>query len=336
MTLQTRLRVISIGIVAENKERDNPEVLITPIEILPFQLGEVKEDKTTFFSKGLDGFGKEWSAQVDVDKTIKATWLSLETNRETPPNLMRGEQVLLWQYADTDKYFYTSMGRDDPLRRLETVVYRWSNEPDVTKDIEALTDENSYRLTISTHESKIELVTNKNNGEPFAYQCLLDTKNGKFTFTDDVDNYLFLDSANTHIKAHNKDTTFFELNKKDINGYAPQDMTFTVDRDVSITVGRHMTFDIGGNYSTTVGGSETVDVKGSISIKSGGPLTVNNPSTKYTTPNTEFTGNVKIGGALNVSGGITGEGTIKGKSGDFKDFKASNPINAKTVYAPDG
>ena len=49
MTLQTRLRVISIGIVAENKERDNPEVLITPIEILPFQLGEIKQDEKTFY-----------------------------------------------------------------------------------------------------------------------------------------------------------------------------------------------------------------------------------------------------------------------------------------------
>lgn len=336
MTLQTRLRVISIGIVAENKERDNPEVLITPIEILPFQLGEIKQDEKTFYSKGLDGFGGEWSAQVDIDKTLKATWLSLETNRETPPDLMRGEQVLIWQYADTDKYFYTSMGRDDVLRRLETVVYRWSNVPDPTTDVEAMTDENSYRLTLSTHDQKIELVTNMNNGEPFAYQFLLDTKVGKFTLTDNVDNYIFLDSENTHIKAHNKETTFFELNKKDINAYAPQDMTFTVDRDVKMTVGRHVAFDIGGNYSTSVGGNETVDVKGSISIKSGGNLTVNNPSTKFTTPNTEFTGNVKIGGALNVAGGITGEGTIKGKSGDFKDLKASSPIDGKTVHAPDG
>ena len=159
MTLQTKLRVISIGIVAENKERGVPEVYVTPIEILPFQIGDVEEDNRTYYSKGLDGFGRQWSAQVDVDKTLKATWLSLETNRETPPDLMRGEQVLIWQYADTDKYFYTSMGRDDVLRRLETVIYRWSNVPEPTEDVENLTDENSYRLTISTHDQLIELVT---------------------------------------------------------------------------------------------------------------------------------------------------------------------------------
>jgi len=336
MTLQTKLRVISIGIVAENKERGVPEVYVTPIEILPFQIGDVEEDNRTYYSKGLDGFGRQWSAQVDVDKTLKATWLSLETNRETPPDLMRGEQVLIWQYADTDKYFYTSMGRDDVLRRLETVIYRWSNVPEPTEDVENLTDENSYRLTISTHDQLIELVTNKYNEEPYAYRFSLNTKDGIFTITDDVENYVFLDSANTHIKAHNKDKSMFELNKKNINAYAVENISLVADQDISFKAGRHMTIDVGQNMTTTVGGNETITVKGSISIKSDGNLTVNNPSTKFTTPSAEFTGNVTIGGNLGVKGGITGDGQIKGKAGDFKDLKVASPIQGKTSFAPDG
>jgi len=303
----TQLRVISIGIVAENKVRDNDIVKVMPIEIFPYLKDEIKDNTTAYFGAGLDSDGREYTVQVDIDTTLDAKWLSLETNRVTPPDLIKGEQVLIWQYGDEDKYFYTSMGRDDRLRRLETITHRYSNISDLEEDVEGLTAENSYEVTVSTHDKYIHITTNKYDEEPFAYSIKLDTKTGNLRINDDVGNFMLLDSEKTLIRMENQSGTWWELNKEVINGYAPDSINFVAEKLIS--------------FKCT---DFTVDASGSVKIKT--------PTTTITCPATEITGNVKIGGALDVAAAIKGGAGIEASG----SMKAGDKVEAGGDIASGG
>lgn len=304
----TQLRPISIGIVAENKVRDVDLVKVMPIELFPYVKEEIKDNNTPYFGAGLDADGREYTVQVDIDNTINASWLSLETNRITPPDLIKGEQVLLWQYGDEDKYYYTSMGRDDRLRRLETVVRRYSNISDLEEDVTELTPENSYEVIVSTHDKYIHITTNKYDEEPFAYSIKLDTKTGNLRINDDVGNFLLLDSENTLIRSENQSGAWFELNKEVINGYAPDSINFEAVNTIA--------------FKCT---DFTLDASASVKIKTA--------STTLTCPDSEITGNVKIGGTLDVAAAIKSGASIEAAG----SMKAGGDIaSGGTVSGVDG
>jgi hypothetical protein len=67
-----------------------------------------------------------------------------------------------------------------------------------------------YWIEISTHRKNIRLHTSKNDGEPFAWDIQLDTKNGTFTIEDNDEGYFFYDAKKRHFKMHNKDKTYSE------------------------------------------------------------------------------------------------------------------------------
>jgi hypothetical protein len=304
--MNSKLHLFSLGIIAENKELDSKIVKVTPIELIPLSDGEVKENETVLESKGLNSEGVEYTVQVKVDITVDAEWLSLETNRRTAPDVRRGEQVLIFRYGDTDKFYWTSMGRDDHLRRLETIIYTWSDESNPDKDID-ITDQNHWFLEISTHKKTATFKTCKNDGEAFEYTIQVNAKESKVVVTDDNMNYCVLDSANTKIHFHNADGTDFALDKKDITGYAPNDMKLKIDNNVDIKVGNDFTMDVGNNTSVTTGMAMTFQCT-TYSLTA--TASIDNVTAKYTTtcPLNTFTGNLLIGGALAVSGGGGGGG----------------------------
>jgi hypothetical protein len=204
---------LSIGIVAENKPIDTPLIQALPIELLNLMDGELHSDTTPLKSSGLNENETVYKVEVNVGSTIEAEWLG-ETNRVTSPNVRRGEQVMLYRTKDSDKYYWLSLGRDDLLRRLETVIYRYSGLPDnIDEDV---TEENSYYAEVSTHEKTITVKTSKRNGEYCIYTVQLNPGKGNLTIQDDLGNYIQLDSKNTTIHAVNKDGSLLEINKKKI------------------------------------------------------------------------------------------------------------------------
>jgi hypothetical protein len=297
---------MSIGIVAENKELSSNVIKVVPIELTPLVDGEILDSASTAESKGLNANGDEYTVKVKVDITIDAEWFSLDTNRRTSPDVRRGEQVLVWQYGDTDKYYWTSMGRDDILRRLETVVWAWSDESDPDSNIE-LDDSNTYNIEVSTHRQHMTLNTCKNNGEAFKYTIQVNAKDSNVLIKDDGGNFIIMDSANTKIQLHNADQTDIALDRKDINMYAPNDMNIVVDNNFNMSVGNNLTVDV-TNAATWTCTTYTMTASASI----------NNTTASYTTtcPINTFTGNLLVGGALAVAGGGGGGGAACTVTGD--------------------
>jgi hypothetical protein len=228
----SKLRFYSLGTVAENKKPSSKEVEVTPIEEMPMLDGELAPVATDYNAKAVDNLGSSYEATVEATTTIKAKWLPLgDANRVTAPDVRRGEMVVLYKFGDTDKYFWTTMNEDLKLRKLETVIYAFSATTNESAEMNAQT---FYFIEISTHKKLITLHTSMDNGEPFGYDIQLDTGNGKLVITDDIGNFILLDSSQNKIQLKNVDGSEYDMEKTNLTVNIPQKITFNaIDFEVN-------------------------------------------------------------------------------------------------------
>jgi hypothetical protein len=316
MTQTTLLTPYSVGIVAVNMPLDTHTVEVTPIEALPFIDGEITDNMETTNLKGANAAGGAYESIAKSSVTVTATWMPFGSNRRTAPNVRRGEKVMLWRYGDTDKFYWSSLDYAHKLRKLETVIFQISDTQN--EDAEA-TDSNTYFMEWSTHTGKITLHTSKSNGEPFTYDFQINAKDGNWTFTDDIKNYICCDSKNRRIEIHNADGTWIDMDKKNMIVTVPNDLTFKVGHNVKWEIGNDETSTIGNNQSTKVGSNRTEDIGSNASLKVGSAwaqeastITTKANTTTNTVPMTSFTGNVSVANMLATKsfGGGAGGGSF--------------------------
>lgn len=214
----SKFRPYSAGVVAENKELSSNKVQVVPVEVLPMLDGELKSNPSPLESSGVDANGENYELSLDTDIAIEAEWLRWNTNRQTSPDVRRGERVMLWQYADTDKFYWTSLGMDQHLRKLETVRYAISATRDEAET--ELTPDNTYSVEMSSHNKTITVKTCKADNEVNDYTLQINGKDGIVVIADDLGNYLQLESQENRITFKNADGTEWILNKNEITGYA--------------------------------------------------------------------------------------------------------------------
>ena len=143
------------------------------------------------------------------------------------------------------------MGLRDDLRRLETVIWAFNGTPN--EGDKGISYETSYFFEVSTHKKLITMSTSQANGEPFRYTFQFNTGEGNVLLTDDVGNHVLLDSTNTNIHLENIEGTMVELNKQDINFYAPNDLNGLVDNNVKLEVGNNMDVNVMKNITVEGG-----------------------------------------------------------------------------------
>lgn len=262
---ESKYRVVSIGIAAENKALDTHILPVVPIEMFPLINGEVMESLDEVDVSGLDQRDIEYTVKIKTTSTLTCEWMPHGSNRVTSPDVRRGERLLIWQYADSDKYYWSPMGMDDDLRRLETVIYAWSATPEIDADLNLT--ENMYSLEISTHGKHLTLHTTQADGEPFEYTLQLNTAAGIFFLTDQDGNSIQLDSANRVIKAINSDESEITINKTKIYAYAKDEIKAKTDDYMEATAGGDITAVAGGSMHLTVEGDLNQHVKGNYNLK---------------------------------------------------------------------
>lgn len=220
----SKFTIKSIGYAAHNLPLDSHKLEIVPVESVGYVDGEMTDETETFEEKGVDQYGNSYSVKVETSNCLVAEWLQWGTNRVTAPNVRRGERVVIWQYADTDKYYWSSLGMDDHLRRLETVIFAFSNTKDESTKL--LTKDNSYYFEIDTHKKLITLSTSKSDGEPYAYNIQINTKDGIVLITDDNNNQFSIESKERRLAMQNADGCRLTLDKKNGSFDIPETMDY--------------------------------------------------------------------------------------------------------------
>jgi len=223
---------VALGIVAENKAmkdasgKFNRTILVTDIESLSMINGEIRSKPEQLTASGTDTSGKAYTSAVAVDQVIEATWVPFLSNRLTPPDVRRGERVQLWRSGDADKYYWSTMGLDDHLRKLETVIFAFSATADESQT--ELDLNNCYYFEVSTHNKSITVQTSASNGEPFRYTAQINAAEGAFLIEDDIGNSIELDSTENRICLENGDDSKVELKAGKIAIVANEEVSLTV------------------------------------------------------------------------------------------------------------
>lgn len=319
------LMPFSLGIVAANKKLSSKKIEVILSEENPMYHGELTDNWEKYKAKGEDKDGESFEYELETTPSVVATWLPLGCpNRKTAPDVRRGEVVYIWKFADVDEYWWTTLLNTDTVRRLETVIWAFSNNREENNKDDA---KSTYFFEISTHGKYIHLHTAKNDKEPFEYDVQINTKEGRITITDDDDNWIFLDSKDREIKLHNRDDSYVDINKREIFINAKDLVKITTDNfevDAKKTIktkttdhshksntykNKNETYDNEGSTHTfknssfvIKSGSITTEVTGAYKLKSGDYNLTNSSyavtagSYKITTANAEFSGNTKVAG----------------------------------------
>lgn len=221
---------ICIGYVAEDKEYTSKTLSVYAPEILPAMddYGDLTVKQTVKFTDAKSGL--EFAETMAESNIIRAEYFDMATNRSGPPDMRQGEQVLLFHYADTDKYFWFPTGRDDNLRRLERFRLAVSNDSSAQKE---LNDDNTYFIEMDTlHSKRIRIQTSKSDGESYIYTIIVNSDTNTLTINDDIGNELIIESDIPRVRLKNSDYSFLDLFQKDV--------IIGAARDVIVKAGRQM------------------------------------------------------------------------------------------------
>lgn len=221
----SKLFIRSVARAAINLPLKSKFLEVIPLEEVGYVDGELSDERGTIEASGMDAEGNSFNVKMETSNSIVAEWLPLDSNRVEPPNIRRGERVLLWQFGDTDKYYWTPTGFDDNVRRKETFIFRLSNTDDETD--KTITPDNSYWFEMSTHRKQITLSTSKSAGEAYGYTVQIDTDAGRVTICDDANNFIELSSADKKITLCNADDTHVVLDKTNITMNASDTVKIT-------------------------------------------------------------------------------------------------------------
>lgn len=308
-------KLYSLGIVTETKVRGTDKIKVTPIERLSMSNGLLNDQQVDKDVKVSDARGIKKSDKASSDIYVVAKWIpGSEANRQSSPDVVAGETVLIYKYADTQDYHWCTVFREPSIRRLETVLYGFCNLPSGTKSFDK---DSSYWLEWSTHDKYVHLHTAKNDGEPFAYDVKIDTGNGILSIDDNGGDRIELDSKAGKLTITTNQKVEVNTQTAVVNAGVNVDVntpTVNVNADSVVNITTPTTnisdnVNIGGNVvigkAVTVGLGISTGAGGDGSSKIGG--------------NIEGAGNIKLDGAVNASsasftGGVNAGGAIHGSN----------------------
>lgn len=192
MLRESQLRFFSIGIVTEDKARGDDYIIACPIEHLSDIDGKLADYEVKHKANAPDVKGVQKNSAVTSKAVLKAKWLPFATtNRISAPDVVKNETVMLWRFADTEEYYWTTLFREPGVRRKESVLHSFGDNGDPLKPWDR---KSSYWMEASTHDKSMRVHTGKSDGEPFEYDVAIDAKNGIIEMKDDVGNYFKMES----------------------------------------------------------------------------------------------------------------------------------------------
>lgn len=289
---ESGLKLYSLGIVAVTKDKGSDAIKVTPIEVLTLGNKKLSEEKNNYKVEMPDAKGVKRSSEIESESMLIAKWIPFgHSNRLTPPDVVAGETVILFRFADTEEYYWTTIFREPKLRRLETVNYGYCNIP---QGLEPFDKQTSYWFEVSTDQKYIKLHTSKNDGEPYEYDIILDTEKGNLLIDDNAGNSIELNSEQNKLSI---------ITNTDVYIKSP---TVTIEAETT-----HIT----GN----------VQVDGNLKVNQ-----TTTTHKQVTEDGTESIGGVQVQGGMNVEGNVILQndlevnGKMKGQGG----LESSGPISA--------
>ncbi len=292
----SKLHLYSMGVVAANKTPGSDIIEVTPTEKAIAMDGEITDAAFTYGAKATASDGQAYESETVASGSISAKWIPLGTsNRMTSPDVRRGEPVVLYRFANTDQIYWNTVWNDMRYRKLESVVFGISATQDENATPGA---DNMYFVEFNSRDGYIHLATSKANGEPFAYDLQLNTKEGFLKFQDDIGNYISLDSQERQIRLQVADGSFMELLQKVLNLHGVDTINMLAGKDINMTAGQSITEE---TLVKTTDAPATV-IKGNLSTEAG---------RGGSTGSGTLRGDFELEGSMHAQKDLTADGKVK-------------------------
>lgn len=270
----------SFGKVAANKPRNSNYIEAAAVETFSMMGGEMTDNVEKIETSGQDSIGKNYVGSVTTKPTLTCRWLPMSnSNQVTAPDVRRNEEVIIYRFADTEYYFWTTFS-NNVIRKLETMALWFSGTPvEGEGEDKKRTADNGYFFELSTHEKHVIFSTSDKNGEVCRYYMQFDPGRGNFTVKDNLGQEIEFDSVAGKINV---------VSENEVNVTTKK---YTVNCDEHIINTKKQTIN-----------TDTMEVNASASVK-------------FNTPIVEMSKNLKVGGAsllvgfANFTAGIGGGGS---------------------------
>lgn len=301
-------RFYSLGIVTKDKVEGSDIIEVTPIEDLPMELGDLTDNNRVRESSLGNIKGVSKTDKVIGGSVVKAKWTPLSNpNRDNAPDVYRSETVILYRYADTQDYYWSTIFREPKLRGRERVRVSLSNKDPGGDSYDSDT---SYWVEFDTRHKHVKIHTSSNDGEPTSYDITLNTKDGIFTFEDELGNSIRLESVPGHLEVTTENSITVNTKRYVLNASESVEINtpnYTLNATDSSEVNTENNT-LNATKSTVNGDTETINsaIVGTEGFKlSGGDSNTG-----------EFIGNFKVIGNVDVDGNIDASGSITDAGGN--------------------
>lgn len=295
-TIASNQNVQYIGIAITDKAENSRELMVYCPELLPFIQGSLTGANQTNEINTTSG-SKSYKSQVTTTNAIKCIYRGGDANRLTPPDVRKGEQVVVWSYGDTNQFYWRDAGVDGNTRRTET--YR-IGVGDTLANNATLDDTNCHFIEIdSRRHNHIKLKTADSNGEAYCYTLTLSPETNKIMLGDNDGNSIVIDSTVPSITMCNKKGSILDLNDENIilackknitieskagqiTMHSAKETTLKADKDIhaasgtniEITAAQTFKEQSGSNFDIKSGAVLTLQSGGSLNINAGGGLSM--------------------------------------------------------------
>jgi len=240
----SKLHFFSYGLAIDDNLDNTSYIKIFPIEKLYTEgdeLSKVTKELSTITSKVIEITPEateaiyspsEETIEIDRTKYIIAEWCNLtDSNRITPPNTCKGENIIISRYGDSSLFFWDTIRTDLKLRKSEHVIYTYSDKPTLDETEDELKDR--YYIEYSPKNKRIRLHTGKKYGEYTDYDLTIKTDDGYIKIIDGKDNMIELNSKTNTLTTR---TDYVVVNaKKEMIINTPK-LTFNIGKLFTMTV----------------------------------------------------------------------------------------------------
>lgn len=238
------------------------------------------------------------TTEHEVKNYVDARWKRFSgTNQVTAPDVYQGMEVLVYQYGDSEDYFWDQSGREPGLKGREDVIIAYSNVEGGGKDVPFDLNSAMY-ARMNTKEGYAEFRTPDNAGEICFFQVKFNMKTGVWSIIDGEGNSIIMNAGKG--SCHIKTNELFHVDTKHIslNG---ESYELNVNSSVENIKDTKDTITPIATYSKDVTIMNLLNVIGGITSSggAGGAAMVMNGDTV-------MNGNTTINGDLTTTGTATG------------------------------
>ena len=279
------------GIAICDKEESSRDLKVYCKDLLFLMQGELSAKNIDSTVKSNDTDKSVKTVNVTGKNYIECTYGGdfTNNNRAYPPDVRKGETVKIFQYGDSDQWYWMGCDRSQSLRKTERV--RWHVNDTLENDCN-MSDDNTYYFEMDTRQHKhILFSTSQSDGEAHQYRFKISPEESQVVITDEKMNMFILDTNKTRITMANEKGSLIQLDGENIkimcNGQIliqskNSSITMSAGEDITEKANGNMTLQAKSDVKADAGANMTLRFKGVGKHGGGSNLTLGASSIAFT------------------------------------------------------